>query len=133
MCIRDRVIAQQHGTDPLYLKNVTLIYILLGGFITNFVYCVRLNFKNKTYRDYFSSACPKVINNVSFSFLAGLLWFLQFQFYGMGSSKLPPAMAIFGWSILMALNIAISNIWGIAPVSYTHLDVYKRQTLANSR
>ncbi len=22
-------------------------------------------------------------------------------------------MAIFGWSILMALNIAISNIWGI--------------------
>ncbi len=108
------VIAQQHGTDPLYLKNVTLIYILLGGFITNFVYCVRLNFKNKTYRDYFSSACPKVINNVSFSFLAGLLWFLQFQFYGMGSSKLPPAMAIFGWSILMALNIAISNIWGIA-------------------
>jgi L-rhamnose-H+ transport protein len=31
----------------------------------------------------------------------------------MGSSKLPPAMAIFGWSILMALNIAISNIWGI--------------------
>ena len=22
-------------------------------------------------------------------------------------------MAVFGWSILMALNIAISNIWGI--------------------
>jgi L-rhamnose-H+ transport protein len=31
----------------------------------------------------------------------------------MGSSKLPAGMAIFGWSILMALNIAISNIWGI--------------------
>jgi len=31
----------------------------------------------------------------------------------MGSSKLPPGMAVFGWSILMALNIAISNIWGI--------------------
>jgi L-rhamnose-H+ transport protein len=31
----------------------------------------------------------------------------------MGSSKLPPSMAVFGWSILMALNIAISNIWGI--------------------
>lgn len=108
------VIAQQHGTDLLYLKNVTLIFILLGGFITNFVYCVWLNVKNKTYTDYISSASPKIINNVFFSFLAGLLWFLQFQFYGMGSSKLPPAMAIFGWSILMALNIAISNIWGIA-------------------
>jgi L-rhamnose-H+ transport protein len=31
----------------------------------------------------------------------------------MGSSKLPSGMAVFGWSILMALNIAISNIWGI--------------------
>jgi L-rhamnose-H+ transport protein len=31
----------------------------------------------------------------------------------MGSSKLPEGMAVFGWSILMALNIAISNIWGI--------------------
>jgi L-rhamnose-H+ transport protein len=31
----------------------------------------------------------------------------------MGSSKLPAGMAVFGWSILMALNIAISNIWGI--------------------
>jgi L-rhamnose-H+ transport protein len=31
----------------------------------------------------------------------------------MGVSKLPEGMAVFGWSILMALNIAISNIWGI--------------------
>jgi L-rhamnose-H+ transport protein len=31
----------------------------------------------------------------------------------MGSSKLPESMSVFGWSILMALNIAISNIWGI--------------------
>jgi hypothetical protein len=28
--------------------------------------------------------------------------------------KLPEGMAVFGWSILMALNIAISNIWGIS-------------------
>jgi L-rhamnose-H+ transport protein len=45
--------------------------------------------------------------------MAGILWFFQFLFFGMGSSKLPAGMAIFGWSILMALNIAISNIWGI--------------------
>jgi L-rhamnose-H+ transport protein len=108
------VIAQQHGTDPLYLKNVSLIFILLGGFITNFVYCTWLNIKNKSYRNYTTSPAPLMVNNIMFSFLAGLLWFLQFHFYGMGSSKLPPGMAIFGWSILMALNIAISNIWGIA-------------------
>ena len=54
-----------------------------------------------------------LINNLFFTFLAGFLWFLQFHFFGMGSSKLPQGMAVFGWSILMALNIAISNIWGI--------------------
>jgi len=106
-------IAKAHGTDPLFLKNPSLIFILLGGFITNLVYCGYLNIKNKTYKDYFSVPGSVFLNNLFFTFLAGLLWFLQFHFFGMGSSKLPPSMAVFGWSILMALNIAISNIWGI--------------------
>jgi L-rhamnose-H+ transport protein len=106
-------IALAHGTDPLFQKNPSLIFILLGGFITNLVYCGYLNIKNKTYRDYITVSGSVLANNIFFTFLAGLLWFLQFQFFGMGSSKLPAGMAVFGWSILMALNIAISNIWGI--------------------
>jgi L-rhamnose-H+ transport protein len=106
-------IALAHGTNPLFQKNPTLIYILLGGFITNLVYCLYLNIKNKTYKDYFSSSGDVLLNNLAFTFLAGFLWFLQFHFFGMGSSKLPAGMSVFGWSILMALNIAISNIWGI--------------------
>jgi L-rhamnose-H+ transport protein len=31
----------------------------------------------------------------------------------MGKSMLPDNMKIFSWTILMALNIAFSNIWGI--------------------
>ncbi|HOB83813.1 MAG TPA: L-rhamnose/proton symporter RhaT [Bacteroidales bacterium] len=106
-------IALAHGTNPLYQKNPSLIFILLGGFITNLVYCVFLNIKNKTYKDYYTVTGNVLANNLFFTFLAGLLWFLQFHFFGMGSSRLPAGMAIFGWSILMALNIAISNIWGI--------------------
>jgi len=106
-------IALAHGTNPLFQKNPTLIFILLGGFVTNLVYCVYLNIKNKTYKDYFSSSGNIFVNNLAFTFLAGFLWFLQFHFFGMGSSKLPAGMSVFGWSILMALNIAISNIWGI--------------------
>lgn len=105
-------IALAHGTNPLFQKNATLIFILLGGFVTNFVYCGFLNIKNKTYRDYVTVSGPTLLNNLLFTFLAGFLWFLQFHFFGMGSSKLPAGMAAFGWSILMALNIAISNIWG---------------------
>ena len=106
-------IALAHGTNPLFQKNPTLIFILLGGFLTNFAYCGYLNIKNRTYRDYVSVSGATLINNILFTFLAGFLWFLQFHFFGMGSSKLPAGMAVFGWSILMALNIAISNIWGI--------------------
>lgn len=106
-------IALAHGTNPLFQKHPSLIFILLGGFITNLVYCLYLNIRNKTYRDYVSVPASILLNNIFFTFLAGLLWFLQFHFFGMGSSQLPPRMAIFGWSILMALNIAISNIWGI--------------------
>ena len=106
-------IALAHGTNPLFQKNPTLIFILLGGFITNLVYCAYLNVKNGTYRDYFSVPAEIFYNNLVFTFLAGFLWFLQFHFFGMGSRKLPAGMAVFGWSILMALNIAISNIWGI--------------------
>src|SRR4030042_1062297 len=106
-------IALEHGTNPLFQKNPSLIFILLGGFITNLVYCGFLNIKNKTYKDYFTVSGSLLINNLFFTFLAGLLWFLQFHFFGMGSSKLPAGMAVFGGGILSALNIAISNIWGI--------------------
>ena len=106
-------IALAHGTDPLFQKNPSLIFILLGGFLTNLFYCGFLNIRNKTYKDYYTVSGSLLLNNLFFTFLAGLLWFLQFHFFGMGSSKLPAGMAVFGWSILMALNIAISNIWGI--------------------
>ena len=106
-------VALAHGTNPLFQKNPTLIFILLGGFITNLIYCGYLNFKNGTYRDYYTVTGQVLLNNLFFTFIAGFLWFLQFHFFGMGSSRLPEGMAVFGWSILMALNIAISNIWGI--------------------
>lgn len=106
-------IAQKYGTDILYANNPVMIFILAGGFVTNFVYCVYLNIKNKTGQDYLS-VTPKVfLNNLFFTFLAGFLWFMQLHFYGMGRSQLPPEMAVYGWSILMALNISFSNIWGI--------------------
>jgi L-rhamnose-H+ transport protein len=86
---------------------------LLGGFVTNCIYCVYLNIKNKTGKDYYSVDARTFLNNIFFTFLAGLLWFLQFHFFGMGKSMLPEAMAVFSWSILMAFNISFSNIWGI--------------------
>ena len=119
-------IALEHGTNPLFQKNPSLIFILFGGFITNLVYCGYLNIKNGSYRDYYSVSGTVLLNNLFFTFLAGFLWFLQFHFFGMGSSRLPAGMAVFGWSILMALNIAVSNIWGLV---LNELKGVKRKTI----
>jgi len=105
--------AVKYGTNALFVTNPTLIFILLGGFVTNLIYCVTLNIKNGTYKDYTSVSRGVFFNNIGWTFLAGLLWFLQFFFYGMGKSQIPPAMEAFSWSILMAMNITMSNIWGL--------------------
>lgn len=105
--------ALEAGVNPLYQSNLTLAFVLLGGFITNFIYCFYLNIKNGTIKDYTSVSGGVFLNNIFFTFLAGFLWFLQFHFYGMGKSQLAPSIAVFAWSILMALNISFSNIWGI--------------------
>ena len=106
-------VAAKYGTHELFVTNPSLIFILLGGFFTNIIYCVRLNIKNGTYKDYITVSGSVLFNNLAFTFLAGLLWFMQFFFYGMGKSQVPEAMETFSWSILMAMNIAISNIWGL--------------------
>ncbi len=102
-----------YHVNPLYSTNPVLIFILLGGFFTNLLYCGYLNIKNRTYTDYFSVPRAIFFNNIFFCLLGGTLWFLQFFFLGMGKSMLPDNMKIFSWTILMALNIAFSNIWGI--------------------
>jgi L-rhamnose-H+ transport protein len=106
-------VAAQYGTHELFVSNPTLIFILLGGFVTNLIYCVWLNIKNGSYKDYTNVSGGVLLNNIAFTFLAGLLWFLQFHFYGMGKSQVPATMEAFSWSILMALSISFSNIWGL--------------------
>jgi L-rhamnose-H+ transport protein len=106
-------VAQYYGTNPLFTSNPVYIIVMFGGFLTNFVYCLYLNFKNKTFKDYTSVGSAVLGSNLLFCLIGGTLWYLQFFFFGMGQSKLPQGMVVFGWSILMAMNILFSNVWGI--------------------
>ena len=69
--------------------------------------------KNKTLRDYIKSSPPVLIKNYLFSALAGTLWYIQFFLYGMGESKMG-RFSFTSWSILMALSIVFSTLWGIS-------------------
>jgi L-rhamnose-H+ transport protein len=50
-----KIITIQHGTPPLWQGLPVLVVVLLGGFTTNFIWCVILNVRNRTGSQYFSS------------------------------------------------------------------------------
>ncbi len=98
------------GSNPLFQNNVTYVVLLWGGLTTNFIWCMYLNFKNKTFGDYTNTQTP-IASNVLFSGIAGTMWFLQFFFYGMGESKLGNGAS--SWILHMATIILTANLWGL--------------------
>jgi L-rhamnose-H+ transport protein len=129
------------GTKALWTGLPKLVVVLAGGFTTNFVWCVLLNFRNRTGYQYFSrtliTPVPKpghsaskadaaavaaegaasgdtrvpMARNYFFSALAGTTWYMQFFFYTMGETQ----MGKFGfasWTLHMASIIIFSTMWG---------------------
>lgn len=106
-------LAIQRGTQTLYSNNAVLIVILTGGLTTNFLWCVALNLKNKTYRDYVSGGPTRLGLNVFLSALGGVLWYHQFFFYGMGQTKIGDKYEFSSWTLHMAFIIIFSSLWGM--------------------
>lgn len=102
--------AVEMGFDPLYQNNVTFVVLLWGGILTNLMWCLLLNVKNKSFRDYTNKTSP-LFRNYLFCALAGVIWFMQFFFYGMGESKLGSGAS--SWILHMASIILVGNLWGI--------------------
>jgi len=103
------------GAKELFAQNPVTLLVTVGGFITNLVYCLYMNRKNKTGGEIGRSSKAVLTNNILFCALAGLLWYTQFFGLGMGQSFFAPdsVMMAFSWSILMSLNVVFSNVWGI--------------------
>lgn len=101
-------------TKPIFASLPATLLVTFGGFLTNAVYCLLQNRKNKTFGDYRQGALWG--NNLIFCALAGLLWYSQFFGLSLGKGFLEGKSAVlltFSWCILMALNVTFSNVWGI--------------------
>jgi L-rhamnose-H+ transport protein len=105
-------LAVANNTHALFQNSPVFVVILLGGFTTNFIWCVILNYKNKSSTDYIAKKQAPLLNNYFFSALAGPTWYLQFMFYGMGTTQMGK-YDFASWSIHMAFIITFSNIWGL--------------------
>lgn len=109
--------AVKSGVTPIWQNVPVLVVILFGGFVTNFIWCMYLILKKRRFGDFFHShiegaAVPRLLNYILCA-LAGLTWYLQFFFYGMGTTKLGP-YEFSSWTLHMASIIIFSTFWGIA-------------------
>src|SRR4029079_19513264 len=94
----------------LFRNNVIYVVLLWGGLTTNFIWCMILNARNKTFGDYANKKTP-LSRNYLLSALAGTTWFLQFFFYGMGESRLGNGAS--SWILHMSFIILVANMWGL--------------------
>ncbi|MEO5682326.1 MAG: L-rhamnose/proton symporter RhaT [Chitinophagaceae bacterium] len=94
----------------LFRNNVIFVVILWGGLTTNFIWCMVLNARNKSFGDYTNKKSP-LLNNYLLSALGGTMWFLQFFFYGMGESKMGNGAS--SWILHMSFIILVANLWGL--------------------
>lgn len=114
------------GTAPLWAGLPKLIVVMLGGFTTNFIWCLLLNIRNRSGYQYFSAKIrPEHLDSTSadksldvpigrnyfLSALAGLVWYLQFFFYTMGESQMGD-FKYASWTLHMASIIIFSTLWG---------------------
>ncbi|HWD19940.1 MAG TPA: L-rhamnose/proton symporter RhaT [Verrucomicrobiae bacterium] len=111
------------GTSTLWTGLPKLVVVLLGGFTTNFIWCVLLNIKNRTGYQYVAAelrpekaAAPAVLRipalrNYLLSALAGTTWYFQFFFYTMGETQMGK-FSFASWTLHMASIIIFSSMWG---------------------
>src|SRR5215510_171099 len=58
-----KAITLKHGTAVLWQGLPVLIVVLVGGFTTNFIWCIWLNMRNRTGYQYFSTKPGQMENS----------------------------------------------------------------------
>ena len=83
---------------------------LLGGFVTNAVYCSILLTRNKTWSGY---RRPGTAGHWLCAVGMGATWVLSITLYGRAVEAMGELGNSAGWAITMGCCIAVSNAWGI--------------------
>jgi L-rhamnose-H+ transport protein len=104
-----RLRALQSGASNAMAANPIWALTVTGGFVANFLYCVYLLNKNRTWA-VFRKGNPSAYCLLGLSM--GLLWFGGIVFYGMGAASLGALGNIVGWPIFMTIDIIAAVFWG---------------------
>jgi L-rhamnose-H+ transport protein len=105
--------AVRHGAGEIWRNTPPFAVVLLGGFVTNCAWCLALSLRNRTAGEFVQADGARLATNYLLCALAGMLWYLQPLFYGMGRTKMA-GYDFASWSVLMVCIIIFSNLWGLA-------------------
>jgi L-rhamnose-H+ transport protein len=113
--------ATSAGTAKVFSNIPIFVFALGGGFTTNFISVMIFSARNKSFGDYTLRPRSTLLVNYFLSILSGLMWYGQFFFYGMGTTKMGK-FDFASWSIHMASIIIFSNLWGLWLKEWTHVN-----------
>jgi len=100
------------GTQDVFKNMPVLIVALAGGFTTNFIATLVMHVRNQSFHSFTANPGPQLAKNYALATFSGMLWYGQFFFYGMGTTKMG-RYDFTSWSLHMAFIIIFSNLWGI--------------------
>lgn len=109
--IEKLALTTQPVTAVAWAGMPVLVIALLGGFTVNFLWCLFLNAKNKTFGDYTKKGAP-LPANVFFGAIAGAIWVCQFIAFKTGAPQMGDQGYV-GWAVLMASQIMFSGALGL--------------------
>ena len=124
-----------HGTQKIWTELPRLCVILAGGFVSNFLWCMFLFWKNRSGGQFFTTKtadenAPRtpMLANYLFCAVAGTLWYFQFFFYSMGQTQMG-AYDFVSWPLHMASIMIFSSLWGIVLLEWKGSSSYTKAVL----
>lgn len=105
-------VAAKYGAGH-FQGNVIYLFSHSGAFTTTLIYCLYLIRRDKSVAEFGSARGAPLAVNYALSILTGLLWYLQFFFYGLGHVRMGE-FKFSSWAIHMIILILLSCGFGVA-------------------
>ncbi|MEI7928344.1 MAG: L-rhamnose/proton symporter RhaT [Verrucomicrobiales bacterium] len=114
-------IALKKGANPDFVININFLFASTGAFCCILPITLWKLYKAGNLRELIggsANAQPALMSNIFWSGIAGLLWYLQFIFYGMGANRMGKASSV-DWPLHMIMLILFSTIVAIIRKEWT--------------
>ena len=104
--------SKELGTDSLWTNSATMAIVLTGGAASNLLWCLLLNFRNRSTGDYFNQSNAPLARNYALCALTGAIMYSEFLFYGIAAPYMGK-FSFINFPIHLALVIVLGNVWAI--------------------